>query len=213
MLIDTHTLLIFIPTVFILVVTPGPDLVFITANSIASGKRGGIASALGCTSGAFAHAVLAAFGLTAIVATYQPAYQFVRIAGATYLAYLGLKMFFSKQPGISIGKSGQRKSSLLLYRQGFINNLMNPKAILFSLTFLPQFADPARGPIWAQIITLGVILALIMLFIEIPVAVTSGHLGQWFAKRAKAALLLNKAMGATLVALAVWVFQSRKFVR
>ena len=213
MFIDTHTLLIFIPTVFILVVTPGPDLVFITANSIASGKRGGIASALGCTSGAFAHAVLAAFGLTAVVATYQPAYQFVRIAGATYLAYLGLKMFISKQPGLSIGKSGQRKSSLLLYRQGFINNLMNPKAILFSLTFLPQFADPGRGPIWAQIISLGVILAFVMLLIEIPVAITSGHLGQWFAKRAKAALVLNKAMGVTLVALAAWVFQSRRFVR
>ena len=174
---------------FILVITPGPDLVFITANSIASGKKGGIASALGCTSGVFAHAVLAAFGLTAIVATYQPAYQAVRIAGALYLAYLGLIMIMSKKPSISINESEKRKSSFALYRQGVINNLMNPKAILFSLTFLPQFTDPARGSIWAQIILLGMVLALVMISIEIPIAVTSGQLGIWFTKKAKAALL------------------------
>jgi len=213
MIIDTDTLFLFIPTVFILVITPGPDIIFITANSIASGKRGGIASALGCTSGAFTHAVLAAFGLTAIVATWQPAYQAVRIAGAAYLAYLGLKMLFSKKAAISINGSGERKPGWLLFRQGFLNNLMNPKAILFSLTFLPQFADPNRGPIWAQIVTLGAILSLIMISIEIPIAITSGHLGQWFAKREKAAILLNRAMGATLVALAAWVFQSRRLAR
>ena len=84
---------------------------------------------------------------------------------------------------------------------------MNPKAILFSLTFLPQFADPLRGPIWAQIIVLGAILSLVMISIEIPVVITSGHLGTWLANKAKAALLLNKAMGATLIALAAWVFQ------
>jgi threonine/homoserine/homoserine lactone efflux protein len=211
MLIDTNTLLLFVPAVLILVITPGPDLVFITANSIASGRLGGIASALGCTSGAFAHAVLAALGLTTIVATWQPAYQVVRIAGAAYLAYIGLRMILSKESAISIRNTGQTKSGWLLFRQGFLNNLMNPKAILFSLTFLPQFADPIRGPIWAQIIILGAILALVMISIEIPIAITSGHLGQWFAKKAKAALLLNRAMGTTLIALAVWVFQSRKF--
>jgi threonine/homoserine/homoserine lactone efflux protein len=211
MLIDTNTLLLFVPAVLILVITPGPDLVFITANSIASGRLGGIASALGCTSGAFAHAVLAALGLTTIVATWQPAYQVVRIAGAAYLAYIGLRMILSKESAISIRNTGQTKSGWLLFRQGFLNNLMNPKAILFSLTFLPQFADPIRGPIWAQIIILGAILALVMISIEIPIAISSGHLGQWFAKKAKAALLLNRAMGTTLIALAVWVFQSRKF--
>ncbi len=213
MLIDETTLMVFIPTVFILVITPGPDLIFITANSIASGRGGGIASALGCTSGAFAHTVLAAFGLTAIVATWQPAYQAVRIAGAAYLACIGLKMILSKESTISINGTGTNKSGWLLFRQGFLNNLMNPKAILFSLTFLPQFADPSRGPIWAQIILLGAILAIVMISIEIPIAITSGHLGQWFAQRAKAALLLNKAMGAALIALAAWVFQSRKLVK
>jgi threonine/homoserine/homoserine lactone efflux protein len=88
---------------------------------------------------------------------------------------------------------------------------MNPKAILFSLTFLPQFTDPARGPIWAQIIVLGLVLAVIMLAVEIPIAVTSGHLGQWFARRAKAALILHRTMGVALVGLAAWVFQSRRF--
>lgn len=213
MFIDTNTLFLFIPAVVVLVITPGPDLIFITANSIASGTRGGIASAIGCTTGAFTHAVLAAFGLTAIIATYQPAYQAVRIAGAAYLAYIGLKMFLSKESGFSLNGSKSRKSSFLLFRQGFLNNLMNPKAILFSLTFLPQFADPTRGPIWSQIIELGLILSLIMLSIEVPIALTSGHLGIWLAKRANAAILLNKAMGATLIALAIWVFQSRKFAR
>lgn len=213
MLIDTTTLFLFVPTVLVLVITPGPDLIFITANSLTFGKRGGIASALGCMSGAFTHAVLAAFGLTAIVATWQPAYQAIRFAGAAYLAYLGVKMLLTKDSPIIILRSGKRKSSWRLFRQGLLNNLMNPKAILFSLTFLPQFADPTRGPIWAQIIILGAILAAIMISIEIPIAITSGQLGQWFAKRARAVLLLNRAMGAALVALAAWVFRSRRFAQ
>jgi threonine/homoserine/homoserine lactone efflux protein len=120
-------------------------------------------------------------------------------------------MILSKETAILINGTGQQKSGWLLFRQGFLNNLMNPKAILFSLTFLPQFADPIRGPIWAQIIILGAILAFVMISIEIPISISSGHLGQWFVKKAKAALLLNRAMGAALIALAAWVFQSRKF--
>ena len=213
MLIDAQTLAVFIPAVFILVVTPGPDLIFITANAMASGRRGGIASALGCTSGAFTHAVLAALGLTAIIATWQPAYEAVRVGGAAYLAYLGIRMLFAKESTFAIKAAGASKSGWTLYRQGLINNLMNPKAILFSLTFLPQFANPARGPVWAQIVVLGLILSTIMLAVEIPVAVTSGHLGQWLAERAKTALALNRAMGAALIALAAWVFQNRRFAR
>jgi threonine/homoserine/homoserine lactone efflux protein len=79
------------------------------------------------------------------------------------------------------------------------------------LTFLPQFANPSRGPIWAQIIVLGMVLSVIMLAIVTPMALTSGHLGQWFASRPKAALALNRTMGAALVGLAVWVFRSRRF--
>jgi threonine/homoserine/homoserine lactone efflux protein len=210
MLVDAKTLALFVPTVLVLVITPGPDMVFITANSVAAGKRGGVFSALGCTSGAFTHAVLAAFGLTAIVAAWQPAYEAVRLVGALYLAYLGVRMLLAKDSPLSAGAGVAGKSAWRLYREGYLNNLMNPKAILFSLTFLPQFADPARGPIWAQIIVLGLVLSVIMLAIEIPIALTSGHLGQWFTSRPRAALTLNRTMGAALVALAVWVFQSRR---
>jgi threonine/homoserine/homoserine lactone efflux protein len=210
LLIDARTLAVFIPTVLVLVLSPGPDMVFITANSLSSGKRGGVFSALGCTSGAFTHAVLAAFGLTAVVAAWQPAYEAVRIGGALYLAYLGVKMLLSKESPLAIQSTGMRKSGWRLYREGYINNIMNPKAILFSLTFLPQFANPVRGPIWAQIIVLGMVLSLIMMAIEIPIAVTSGHLGQWFTSRPKAALALNRTMGVALVGLAAWVFQSRR---
>ncbi|WP_129671254.1 LysE family translocator [Candidatus Chloroploca sp. Khr17] len=210
MLIDIQTLVAFIPIVLVLVLIPGPDMVFITANALSSGKRGGVFSALGCTTGAFTHAVLAAFGLTAIVVAWQPAYEVVRIGGALYLLYLGVKLLFAKESPLSVSDAGVGKSGIRLFREGLINNLMNPKAILFSLTFLPQFADPIRGPIWAQIIILGIVLAVIMLAIEIPIAVTSGHFGQWLTSRSQAASLLSKAMGAVLIGLAVWVFQSRR---
>jgi threonine/homoserine/homoserine lactone efflux protein len=213
MLVDAHTLAVFIPTVILLVISPGPDMVFITANSMASGKRGGVISALGCTTGAFTHAVLAAFGLTAIVATWQPAYEAVRIAGALYLAYLGIRMLRAKQSPFTVEAGADRKAGGRIFREGYLNNLMNPKAIVFSLTFLPQFADPSRGPVWAQIIVLGLVLAAVMLTIEVPIALTSGHLGQWFQARPRAGLVLNRAMGAALVGLAAWVFGSRRFAQ
>lgn len=210
MLIDIQTLLAFIPTVLVLILIPGPDMVFITANALSSGTRGGVFSALGCTTGAFTHAVLAAFGLTAIIAAWQPAYDVVRIGGALYLFSLGIKMLFAQESPLCVAKASADKSGIRLFREGCINNLMNPKAILFSLTFLPQFADPLRGPLWAQIIILGGVLAVLMLMIEIPIAVTSGHFGQWLASRSQVASALNKTMGVVLIGLAAWVFQSRR---
>lgn len=213
MLIDTTTLAVFIPTVLVLALSPGSDMIFITANALSSGKRGGIFSALGVTSGAFTHAVLAAFGLTAIIAAWQPAYETVRIGGALYLGYLGVKMLLSKQSPLAVRAAGTRKPMWRLFSEGYINNLMNPKAIIFSLTFLPQFADPSRGPIWAQIIVLGIILSIIMLIVVVPIALTSGHLGLWFASRPKAAIALSRSMGAMLVGLAAWVFQNNRYAR
>lgn len=210
MLVDWRTLAVFIPVAAVFVAMPGPDFMYISANAVAYGKRGGVYSALGTTSGAFGHVLLAAFGLTAVVATYQPAYEFVRIAGAAYLAFLGVRMMLSSGR-LESPESRSAISARSLYGRGFLNNLMNPKVILFMLTFLPQFADPARGPLWAQISILGAVLCVVMIAIEIPIALTAGHLGGWLGGRMKATNYVNKAMGAFMVALAVYVFRARRF--
>jgi threonine/homoserine/homoserine lactone efflux protein len=210
MLVDWRTLAVFVPVAAVFVVMPGPDFMYIAANAVAYGKRGGVYSALGTTSGAFAHVLLAAFGLTAIVATYQPAYEFVRMAGAAYLAFLGIRMMLSSgRPGSLESRSAVGARSF--YGRGFLNNLMNPKVIIFMLTFLPQFADPARGPLWAQIAILGAVLCVVMITIEIPIALTAGHLGVRLGGRMKATNYVNKAMGAFMVTLAVYVFRARQF--
>jgi threonine/homoserine/homoserine lactone efflux protein len=210
MLIDAGTLAVFVPAVVVLALTPGPDLVFISASAISSGRRGGVAAALGCTSGAFTHAILAALGLTTLVAAWRPAYEVLRLGGAAYLAYLGVRALRAKGSTLEIGAPAAPLTPWRLYRDGLVNNLMNPKAILFSLTFLPQFASPERGPIWAQVVLLGAVLSVVMLAIVIPIAVTSGLLGRCLARRAGAARTLNRTTGAIFLALAVWVFRSRR---
>lgn len=210
--LDLSTILVFIPTVFVLAVSPGPDLIFIITNSVSSGKSGGVASAFGCTTGAFVHGVLAAFGLTAIITIWQPAYELVRVGGAVYLAYLGVKMCFSKSSIVDSEARLSSKSMARIFRQGLVTNLMNPKAILFSMTFLPQFTNPGKGPVWIQMIVLAIVLSVVMLSVLIPIALTGGLLGAKLIKRKKSAIYLNRIMGGLLITLSVYVFRSRRFV-
>ncbi|WP_299184940.1 LysE family translocator [uncultured Aquimarina sp.] len=123
--------------------TPGADSIYIITRSIAQGKKAGIYSVLGIGSGAIVHIVLAAFGLSAVLAKSIILFNIVKWAGATYLIYLGIKMLMDKSDLFDKEKTEFDKVSVKkIYRQGFLTNVLNPKVAIFFLSLLPQFIKP-----------------------------------------------------------------------
>ncbi len=141
--LGTHDLPAFMLASFLLWITPGPDTMYILARSIAQGMRAGVLSALGIGCGVLIHTALAAFGLSALLATSASAFQVVKVAGAGYLIYLGVRALRKTgkpaTPEVDAAHPGR------IFRQGVLTNALNPKVAIFFLAFLPQFVDPAAG--------------------------------------------------------------------
>ncbi|PCH76422.1 MAG: homoserine lactone transporter [Flavobacteriaceae bacterium] len=133
----------FIIAGIIMNLTPGADTIYIITRSIAQGKKAGIYSVLGIGSGAIIHIVLAGFGLSVILAKSILIFNIIKWIGATYLIYLGVRMFMDKSKLFTDKKNEFEKTNLSkIYRQGFITNLLNPKVAIFFLSLLPQFIKP-----------------------------------------------------------------------
>lgn len=133
----------FILAGIVLNITPGADSIYIMTRSIAQGKRAGIYSVLGVSTGGLIHTVFASFGLSIILAKSAFAFMIVKYLGAAYLIYLGIKMLFEKNNLFESKTQNFDKLSLgKIYRQGLITNILNPKVALFFLAFLPQFIEP-----------------------------------------------------------------------
>ncbi|GAB4029152.1 LysE family translocator [Spirosoma gilvum] len=133
--------LAFLLTGILLNITPGSDTLYILGRSLSQGKQAGIYSALGISAGCFFHSCLAAFGLSAIIAESQLAFDIVKYAGAAYLVYLGLRMLLTKEATLIIQSTDKASSTGKLFISGALTNMLNPKVALFFLAFLPQFVQ------------------------------------------------------------------------
>jgi threonine/homoserine/homoserine lactone efflux protein len=143
-MLGTYDLWAFLVASFLLWLTPGPDTMYILTRSISQGRRAGVMSALGIGSGLLIHTLLAAFGLSAILATSAWAFALVKVAGAAYLLYLGLQAL-CRRPGILNAPDLRPASGWRVYREGVVSNTLNPKVAVFFLALLPQFVEPATG--------------------------------------------------------------------
>ncbi|PMS20154.1 lysine transporter LysE [Trinickia dabaoshanensis] len=138
----------FVAAVFLLNVTPGPDTAYIVGRSVAQGRGAGLMSALGICSGCCVHTIACAFGLTALLAASATAFTVIKFAGAIYLIYLGVRLAFwpsskSEAATVQTGETPAQASRTLrqLYLQGFWTNVLNPKVVLFFVSFFPQFVS------------------------------------------------------------------------
>lgn len=157
---DTASLLIFITAAVVLVVTPGPAVLYIVGRSLEQGRIAGIVSALGIASAGVVHVVLAVLGVSAILTQSEVAFTLIKYAGAAYLIYLGARTLLTKVKNPT-DLTFNPMSLSQIYRQGVIVNMLNPKTALFFLAFLPQFVNPERGSVTAQLLMLGVIFVTI----------------------------------------------------
>ncbi|MGK7865965.1 LysE family translocator [Falsiroseomonas sp. E2-1-a20] len=159
--IDPQLFAAFLIAAWVLILTPGPDMLFVVGQTLAGGARRGWAAMLGILSGAMVHVALAASGAAALIAASPMLFDALRLAGATYLIWLGagaLRAAWRGGGGLVPAAPARRA-----FRDGFLTNLTNPKVILFFLAFLPQFVDPARGAVWLQMAILGPLVPLMSL--------------------------------------------------
>jgi threonine/homoserine/homoserine lactone efflux protein len=150
-----HDFALFVTTGILLNLTPGPDTLYILGGSVAHGRRAGVASALGISLGSIFHTCAAALGLSAVLATSAWTFTFVKLAGAAYLIFLGLRALVEKQHELSMPAHFKGRGAVAAFRQGILTNILNPKVALFFLAFLPQFIDAAAPSKTIAFVVLG----------------------------------------------------------
>ena len=206
-------LLAFIGVVQLAAMSPGPDFVLVTRHAALSGRRAGVSAALGIACGVFAWAVVAAFGVAALLAASAVAFSIVKLAGAAYLAYLGVKSLRAAIRGGSAALAQARTrtvSSWVAFRQGLVTNLLNPKAAVFFIALMPQFVsgDPRLGPT----MLLSIIAVAITVVWFSTLATIVGALRRVFAS-ARVRRALDAITGTVLIALGIRIVTQASAIR
>ena len=201
-MIDSGILLIFFTTSILLALSPGPDNLFVMTQAAQRGRKAGLLVTLGLCTGLLFHTAAVTFGLAALFKASATAFIFLKIIGATYLLYLAA---LSLRAGTESGQARpvEHLSSAVLYRRGIIMNITNPKVSIFFLAFLPQFADPSKGPISAQILILGGIFIIATIIVFGFISILAGVFGERFRRSVLAQKILNRAAAGIFASLAL----------
>ncbi|WP_426134660.1 LysE family translocator [Pseudomonas sp. PWP3-1b2] len=199
-MIDFSTLAVFCSAVLLLLLSPGPNMAFVISHGISDGWRGGVASSLGICAADIMLTVLTATGVTALVASWPPSFDVIRYAGVIYLLWLVYKTL-QKSPHIEPPQFKRVRVSEV-FVQALFNSLLNPKALLFFMVFLPQFVRPQAGSIALQLLVLGGVLTLIAGVFHAVLGIFGGALSRFFAGRSRSARLQKWGLASVLMVLA-----------
>ena len=198
-MLDTAQLLLFMTATLALNLAPGPDVLYVLANSARHGIRGGMFATLGISAGIVFHTCIAAFGVAAVLLAHRWAFDALRIFGALYLIWLGIAAWRAPEMPELPGASDPRLSRV--FRQGLVTNVLNPKVALFFLAFLPQFADPAHGNITVQVLIFGALFIVSGTLVNLLYAWVGGSLSATLRRDVRWQRRLNRISGGILVAL------------
>lgn len=202
MLIPIESYLTFFAASVVLALAPGPDNLFVLTQSAMHGRSAGLLVTLGLCTGLLVHTGAVVIGVAAIVQASVLAFTALKFAGAAYLLYLAWGAW--RAPASSIGARGDvALDGWRLYRRGIIMNVTNPKVSIFFLAFLPQFADPKRGSVAWQLISLGAGFFVATLLVFGAVAILAGSIGRWLAASPKAQIVINRTAALIFAALAL----------
>jgi len=207
--LDLQLLPAFLAAALALNLTPGADMMFVTAQSLSGGRGAGLAAALGVGTGAVVHAGLAALGLAALVAAEPLAFEIIRYAGAAYLVFIAVQMIRTP-PQLNGNAAAPRASLARAYARGLTTNLLNPKVIVFVLAFLPQFANPALGGIGAQIFVLGLMFGASGTLVLIAVALAGGGLRTALSRHPLAGRAIGWISGTLIGGLAIGLLMTSR---
>jgi threonine/homoserine/homoserine lactone efflux protein len=202
MIPDPASLAVFTVAALVLLLVPGPAVLYVVARSIHQGRRAGLASVLGIHVGTLVHIAAATVGLSAVVVSSAVAFTAVKIAGAVYLVGLGLWTLFSRRPEADVALGGERNLRRA-FAQGIVVNVLNPKTALFFLAFLPQFVDPDASHPAVQIAILGLLFAVLGLITDSLWAIAAGTAGGLLRRSRRFVTAQRYVTGSVYVGLGV----------
>ena len=183
---EASTFALFVAAALALLLVPGPAVFYVVARSVEGGRAKGLVSVLGVELGTLVHVAFAAAGLSAVLASSPTAFSAVKWRGAACLVYLGLQRTRARDGGEAAATVG-REPLARIFSPGTIVNVLNPKTALFFLAFLPQFVDPSRGAIPAQVALLGFTFVVVALCADSLYALLSGSAADWLRRRDESA--------------------------
>ncbi|MGJ5131739.1 LysE family translocator [Bradyrhizobium oligotrophicum] len=195
---DVPTFLLFLSAALVIALTPGPGIFYIVARTLAGGRSEGLASSVGLGLGGLVHLVAGAVGLSALVMASAEAFTVLKIAGAVYLIWLGVKTWREArvaQPA-EVTTTGSRRA----FREGIIVEALNPKTAAFFLAFIPQFVDPA-GDLAAQFVVLGLISVTLNTSVDLVVTFWTAKARHRLAQRPSLVMRMRQASGAVMCSL------------
>jgi threonine/homoserine/homoserine lactone efflux protein len=191
---------LFVVSSLVLIITPGQDMMLVMSRSIAQGWPAGVATAAGVSTGLLGHTLLAAFGLGALLKTSEMLFMAIKLVGAAYLIYLGIRMFRQPQTGLEIDLM-PTVPLRRLFTQGAVSNISNPKITIFYFAYLPQFIPPGHASPTVMLLFLGTVFALLTFIVKGPIGCGAGILSTWLRSRPTVLNWINRLSGGVLVAL------------
>lgn len=204
-----ESLPLYIIAALALIVTPGPDVIYVLSRGIADGRVGGLIGALGVTCGILIHTLAASLGLAVLLQTSVIAFWILKLAGGAYLVFLGIQMIKNKQAfDPEISKEGVNLKKCFF--QGFLSNVLNPKVALFFVAFLPQFVDLNSPHHSTPMIGLGLIYALMTIAFLSILGIFAGLIGTWLKSKKSVAGKVRWVPGLVLMVLGVRLLVSRR---
>ena len=209
-MIDTATFLLFLLAVLTLFLSPGPNMAFVMSHGMAYGPKGGLAAAIGIGSADVVLTALTATGVTAMVFAWSPSFDVLRIAGAAYLMWLAIKTVRAPVHTLVPSNSTANLTLHSIAKRAMLGSLLNPKALLFFMVFLPQFVHPKKGGIALQLLTLGLVLSLASVAFNWALGTFSGQLGAMIQRHPRAASLQKWLLGSVLTVLALRIFLTER---
>ena len=204
-MIETHKFAIFLTASVVLAATPGPGMLYVLSRTLAGGKREGIMSSLGTFLGGMVHVFAAAAGLSVVLATSALAFSIVKLAGAAYLIFLGVKLVLHAKRDLTGDSVAVVARTGPPFPQGIVTEVLNPKTALFFLSFIPQFVNRQSGHSFAGFVILGSISVMLNTLGDLVAVMLAAPLKDLFARSRTAQMRQRQASGAAMIALGAYV--------
>jgi threonine/homoserine/homoserine lactone efflux protein len=203
-MIPFNQLLLFILAAFALVITPGPNMIYLISRSIAQGKQAGLISLAGIVTGFLFHITLVSVGLTAVLFAVPFAYTFLKTLGVLYLLYLAFQAVRPDSKGIFENRKDlQHDHPAKLFSMGFFTSVLNPKIAVFYLSFFPQFIQPQLGSVFVQSLQLGFTQVCVSFTVNFLIVLSAAQLSNWFAQNPAGIKIQKWFMASVLTSLAL----------